>query len=210
MGHVLARVTGFGWTILPLYPYRLSRVDGDPRALQVAREGSRPAAAIVHLAPGAPRVDLAEGTESANEAFDLLPSKIEGDLRVETSVFTAAWPDGMELVSTEAGAPSPFDFLRSDGCLVYVQGPFDAARLSKIEALCAPGQRIVDQGKHPKGAFIELEYDHDGARHWQRYATVFWGDQTLLVVSAQSLAEQAAFTRAAAAFVLASIEPFER
>ncbi len=208
MGHVLARVSGFGWTVLPLFPFRFEHVNGNERALRVERGGATPKVATVSFETGRPRVDLSPGTPNGADVCDLTPSKVAGDFRVETTAFTIGWPADFDIVSTEPGGPSPFDFVRNDGCLVYVQGPLSLARVPKLEAMCAPGQRIVDRGTHATGEWVELVYEHDGRMHWQRHTTVSWGRESMMIVTAQSPEGQAAKTRAAAAFASGTLEPW--
>src|SRR4051794_8052276 len=99
MGHVLARVSGFGWTVVPFFPFRFEHVAGNESALRVQRGGATPKGATVSFEASGPRVDLSPGTPSAAEVCDLTPSKVAGDFRVETGVFTIGWPAGFDIVS---------------------------------------------------------------------------------------------------------------
>lgn len=125
---------------------------------------------------------------------------------METSVFTVGWPAGFDVVSSEPGGPSAFDFLSKNGALLYVQGPLAQARVPKLEAMAAPGQQIVDRGTHGAGDWVELTYEHDGRTYWQRHTTVRWTPETLLVLTAQAEAEQSPSTRAAALFALGTLK----
>ena len=206
MGHVYARVSGFGWTIVPRFPFRFEHVEGDARALCVEHAGSPPRSAIVRIDADGPRLTLSPGTPNAADVCDLTVSDASEAFRVETSAFTVGWPVGFDVVSAEPGGPSPFDFLSEDGSLLYVQGPLAEARVPRLEAMAAPGQRIVDRGSHGAGEWVELTYEHDGGAYWQRHATVRWAGEMLLVLTAQALAEHSARTRHAAAFVLGTLE----
>ena len=56
MGHVLARVSGFGWTIVPRFPFRFEHVEGNPRAISIAHADAPPKSAIVSIDPSGPRL----------------------------------------------------------------------------------------------------------------------------------------------------------
>ena len=208
MSHVLARVSGFGWTVVPHYPFRFQRVGGDERALHVERRGSTPTAATLYFEATPPRVELGLGARSIDDVCDLTPSDVRGDFKVETTVFTIGWPAEFDLVSTDPGGPSVFDFASDDGGLLYVQGPLARARVPKLEAMCAPGQRVVDRGTHATGEWVELAYEHDGRAHWQRHTTVAWGHDEFLIVTAQSPAERISSVRAAAIYASATLAPW--
>ena len=205
MGHVLARVSGYGWAIVPHWPFRLAHVDGNVRALRVERGGPTPKAATVTIETSGPRLELS-GTASAADVCDLTACDAPDGFRVETSVFAVGWPSGFDVVSGEPGGPSAFDFVSKEGSLLYVQGPLDQSRVPRLESMAAPGQRLVDRGTHSAGEWIELSYEHGGQAHWQRHATVRWTRETILVLTAQATAEQADVTRAAASFALGTLQ----
>jgi len=208
MGHVLARVSGFGWTILPRYPYRLAHVEGNARALRVEHGGAVLKAATVSIDPEGPRLELSTGTSTPAEVCDLTTSEFLDAFRVETTVFTVGWPLGFDVVSVEPRGPSPFDFVSKEGSLLYIQGPFPTAHVPELEAMAAPGQRIIDRGTHATTDWIELAYERAGRKHWQRHAAVRWGRESILVLTAQAIAEQAPATRTAARFALETLEPW--
>jgi hypothetical protein len=207
MGHVLARVSGYGWAIVPHFPFRFAHVEGNARALRVERGDPTPKAATVIIEAGGPRLELSSGAKSAAEVCDLIASDALDGFRVETSVFAIGWPTGFDVVSGEPGSPSPFDFVSDEGSLLYVQGPLAQSRVPRLEAMSAPGQRIIGRGTHPAGEWIELSYEHGGRAHWQRHATVRWARETMLVLTAQALVEQTDTTRAAASFALGTLRP---
>jgi hypothetical protein len=206
MAHVLARLSGFGWTLLPFFPFRFERVAGRPRAVRVIRDDKLRREAVFDL-EGRPEVSLLAGTANAEEVAELSPSKVGDDFRVETSVFTAAWPDGFAITSSEPGTPCPFDYLGDDGALIFMQGPVAQARVARLDSMCAPGQRIIDGGAHPTGSWVEFAYEHNGSAHVQRHTTVAWGSGNALIVTAQAPLAAATRMRRAALTVVDSLRP---
>jgi hypothetical protein len=88
--HVLARVSGFGWTLIPFAPFRLEQSGHGPRSIVAeyhAAGGTR--RAVVHLEGGSPEVELGEGVESLDEVLSLMEGPDHDHWRIETTVFTA-------------------------------------------------------------------------------------------------------------------------
>lgn len=171
--HVLARVSGFGWTVLPYAPFQCEC----PGSAQiVVMHDSRQAR--IDVASGKPILELAPGTEAVHEVADLLRGP-EGDhWRIETSVFTIRWPTGFALWSS-AQAPG-FDLLGPDQTMIYLQGPILAARLPALADMHAPEQAAVAIGEN----WIELGYEHEG-RAWRQRHIVAALDEYRLVVTGQ-------------------------
>jgi hypothetical protein len=206
MAHVLARLSGFGWTLVPFYPFRFERVARRPRAVRVIRDGDVSRGAVFDL-ESRPEVSALTGTANAEDVAELSPSTVVDDFRVETSVFTAAWPEGFAITSSEPGAPCPFDYVGEDGTLIFLQGPVAQSRVARLDSMCAPGQRLTDGGAHPTGSWVELAYEHDGRAHVQRHTTVAWGSGLALIVTAQAPLAIAERMRRAALIVVESLRP---
>jgi hypothetical protein len=205
--HVYARLSGFGWTLLPLAPFRFERVPGRPDSL-----------AATHFAPGGPRranltftadgpaVELAGGTQRVEEILDLLPGPGLDHWAIETTVFTVGWPASFALGSSPD--PPGFELLGPGRAMVYVQGPFPRPRLPTLDAMAAPGQAVRRQGRTARWAWVELEYRHEGTPWRQTHRVVDFRDDQVCVVTSQAPLGQATPADAAADEVAASLTPF--
>ena len=102
--HVYVRLTGFGWTLLPLAPYRFERVDCQDRRVVVSHnreDGTR--RATLDFGGTEPVVRLDGGTADLGEVLDLVPGAGLDHWRIETTVFTARWPASFALASQSPG-----------------------------------------------------------------------------------------------------------
>ncbi len=223
--HVYARLTGFGWTLLPLAPFRFERVDGRERTvLAIHDPGDGPRRATINLGGAKPIVHLGERTSDLGEVLDLIPGGGCDHWRIETTVFTARWPSGFALASPPGpGMPSPFDLLGPDGALIYVQGPLPRRDLRGLDRIAAPDQVIRRHGRsagrswwppgwavrHPGWSWVELEYRHEGSPWRQVYRLADLGGGYACVVTKQAPEQWAEWTDQAAEEVAASIARFE-
>ena len=166
--HVYARLSGFGWTLLPRAPFWLERVPGRRRTVLARHDhpaGSRQA--VVTVGGEAPGVELAAGTAALAEVLDLLPGPGWDHWRIETTVFTARWPESFALASAPSPGP-PFDLHGPGGALLWVQGPVLLDRLPAPPAMAGAGQRVRRHGWSSRGGWVELAYDRDGVPWRQR------------------------------------------
>lgn len=135
-------------------------------------------AARIHFDGGAPRVEL-ENARELGEVCDVTPSASGPEVRIETSLFSCAFPEGFELRAAEPPMdPGPFDLVGPSGELFFVQTPKNVPRL---EQMVAPGQRVVRLGDDD----IELAYEHDGQAWTQIYVRM---DGHILTAQAPSSA----------------------
>jgi len=70
MGHVLARVLGFGCTIFPVFPFRFERVEGSARVLCVERGSVTSKVVTVSVEAGGPPLNLSPPRSSVAEVCD--------------------------------------------------------------------------------------------------------------------------------------------
>src|SRR2546423_116748 len=104
--HDCPRVSGFGWTLLPLAPFRLERLPGRPRAVLATRHypaGRRQAA--ICLDGDRPAVELERDTASLGEVLSLFEGPHWDHWRVETGGLTARWPEAFVLTSGPGDRP---------------------------------------------------------------------------------------------------------
>ncbi|MEV4637786.1 hypothetical protein AB0J80_10570 [Actinoplanes sp. NPDC049548] len=199
MGHVLARLSGFGLVLLPHWPYSFEREREGSDAVRVTRwTPSGPVQAVVE--PGQ-RVD-------PTDAMDVEPGSDLPYWQIETSVFCARWPADFTLESPrDTGDRTPF-YLQGPGeATIFPQGPVPKARLASPDALVAPYQTVVARRTDDNGVtVVELTYEHDDKLWWQAHWVLpFRGDQ-LVVLTAQSLESSSERARKAAETVVASFQ----
>jgi hypothetical protein len=207
--HVYARLSGFGWTLVPLAPYVIERLYDRPNAVLVRHEspdGLREA--LLVFGGNLPDVELGEGTQALAEVLDLQEGPHLDHWRVETTVFTCRWPEGFTLASP-ASPGTPFELHGPDGALVYVQGPIRVDRLPPLTEMVGPGQSVRCHGRTARGGWVELEYEHQGQPWRQTHRAMEDASGYALVVSAQAPVGAAGLAEAAAVDAAASLAPYE-
>src|SRR5438445_1255340 len=140
MSHsVYARLSGFGWTLLPGAPFRFERVPHRPRLILVEhRTADGPRRAMLDFDD--PAVELAEGTSRLEEVLEFTEGPNFDHWRMVTSVYSVRWPEGFAVGSTTD--PPGFDFIGPNGTLIYLQGPFDCSHVPPFEEMASPEQQI--------------------------------------------------------------------
>ncbi|GAA4719687.1 hypothetical protein [Phytohabitans rumicis] len=200
MGHVFARLAGYGVVLMPHWPYALERPQDGSDAVRVTRwTADGPRQAMIRPGQSVAGGD-AVGVEAGPEHDYWL---------VETSIFGVRWPAGFTVESSQdPDDHTPF-YLRGPGeATIYPQGPVPSQRLADPGALVGPGQKVLDRRAANGGATVlELAYEHDGEPWWQGHWTVRFGEDRLLVITAQARHGHAAPTRAAAEEAAASLQP---
>jgi hypothetical protein len=196
VGHVLARLAGFGMVLVPHWPYSFER---DHDAVRVTRwTPSGPWHAVLRPgeeAGGGEVVDVADGPD--------VPYWL-----IETSAFRARWPLGFTCESpSEAADGTPF-YLQGPGqSSIFPQGPVPRARLEDPGALVAADQTVLQRRATGDGvAVVELGYRHDGEQWWQAHWTIPYPGDQFVVLTAQALEAASGQAREAAETVVASFE----
>ena len=195
--HVYARVSGFGWTLLPLTPFRMEQAPGPPRRILAGQ----------FVAAGPRQVKLTFGN---------------GPPQVELGANTACWTCRRGRTSTTGASRRAFSLPAGPAALpcnrrpgrpastggsslyVYVQGPVQRSRLTALGAMAAPGQAVVRTGD----SWVELEYVHEEWPFRQTHRVVDFGADRVCVVTAQSPEAGAAQANAAAQEVADSLRPY--
>jgi len=171
--HVFSWVAGFGWTLMPLAPFRFARVAGEPRSVRVRHDSpTGPHAATVTVrADGTVEWRLALGTERLGEVLDLIEgaaydhwttAAAYDDWRIETYAYTICWPEGFALASIPADSPPVFDLIGPDDARIWVQGPVREAAVPPPGRMEGAGQRTERVWESAGGTLSELVYEHEG------------------------------------------------
>lgn len=201
--HVYARVSGFGWSALPRAPFRLERVPHHPALLLAEHQSAGgPRRAKIDLARPEPVVELDDGTLDLAEVLELAAGPAPECWRIDTSVFSANWPEGFAVRSTSE--PPGFDLVGPDGTLIFLQGPFEREQLPLPRQMAGDGQIVRRHGRD----WVELDYRQEGAPWRQAHRLVAFGPYAI-VVSSQAPAAWHPLVDAAAAALGASIAPAE-
>jgi hypothetical protein len=171
MGHVLARLAGYGLVLVPHWPYTFERPDAGSDA--VVATNWRPdgaARALVdpsdaHTVPGI--VDVEPGPDHAYWV-------------IETTGFKAVWPDGFSIESTV----DPFCLVGGHDASIAVQGP---AYIADPDVMIAARQTVAARRTMGPGVHIlDLAYEHEGEPWWQSVYLYPRKDGRVLVFTAQS------------------------
>jgi hypothetical protein len=209
MGHVFARITGFGLIVVPVWPSRVELVAADPAALRISTDApidGQPALSAVVRGGDTAVADLGEGVESLGELAEVLRGPDTREWRIETVVYSIGWPAGFAVEPPGDVGGSLFDLHGPDGSLIWIQGPFDRRDLPAVVELAAPGQQLTGVHTGDDLEAVELSYEHDGEGWNQRhYLIPFAGE--VLVVTAQAPARHVDLFRLASAEVAASVRP---
>lgn len=212
--HVFARISGHGLTLIPLSPYRFERTGGSAAdAVRLTRQvpGGERAVTVTPRPlprPGAPQVACAPGTGSLEEVGGLQEGPWLKQWRIETALFTLAWPEGLALQSArDDSRPPAFELHGEQGAFMFFQGPFSEQRLPALQRMAGLGQRVVATGEGPRHRWVELAYRHEGRDWVQRHALIELRPGSTLVLSAQAPAEVAERTMALMEEAARSVQP---
>jgi len=209
MGHVFARITGFGLIVVPVWPSRVDLVTTDPAALRISAasgiDGQPRLAAVVRGGETAV-ADLGEGVESLAQLAEVTRGPDSREWRIETPVYSIGWPEGFAVEPPADTGGSLFDLHGADGMLIWLQGPFDRRDLPPVNELAAPGQQLTGVHSGTDLEAVELAYEHDGEDWNQRHYLIPFAEQ-VLVVTAQAPARYVDLFRLASAEVAARVRP---
>ncbi len=153
--HTLARLRGFGLTVVPYAPYCIRRIgDGADDRISVEH-----AATSAVLDPNGP-----PAVGALAEVADVAQAESDGRWLVDFGRFAVSWPNGFSLASSELDGV-PFEWWGEEGASILVQGPFDPA--PDETQLTAADQVVVDRGTATGGTrWFELHYSTDDTRDW--------------------------------------------
>lgn len=198
---VFARLSGHGLLVAPRPHYRIDRVAGAPdTTLRIAD------------ASGEEIVDLplvARGERTCAKA-DVHRGPRTGPFRIETGISTCAWPRDFAL-SHDPDEISPFLLLGPREAMIWIAGPLAREKVTPIEKLVEGSQSVRAVAEAKGASRIDVDYDHDGERWWQRRYVVAFGDpehDTALVITGQARAEDEAVTSAAVDEIERTLTPY--
>jgi hypothetical protein len=209
--HVFARISGYHLTILPLAPFEYRQSADDDFLLFLSHTtSSTTKQAMLRVDDHGYHVELAPTTASFDEVAELRSSTYAGAWLIETTVFAVCWPGDFAFVSpADAASPSVFDLVGPDNALIYVQGPFVAARLPALTDMAAPGQAITATGTTNERHWVELAYEHEAMTWLQRHYVIPFIGNRALVVTMQTPQQQASRTISAAELLLQTLAPVQ-
>ncbi|GAA2074191.1 hypothetical protein [Actinomadura alba] len=206
MGHIFARLTGFGLTLVPIWPYNFRRSPRTPDSVAVTHWAGEAAQTVTVTGAGEGPAVVLTGVERVDQVVDVLEGPDERVWRIETSPYSVKWPEGFEIDSPPAGDnSSPFLLWGPDRSLIYPQGPWNRDRIPPLTELAGPGQTILSQERGPDFDTVDLAYRHEGGDWRQSHHLVPFGDDRVLVITAQAPATHAELTRQAAETVARSV-----
>ncbi|MCA9038574.1 MAG: hypothetical protein KDA91_25790, partial [Planctomycetaceae bacterium] len=111
--HVYARLTGFGLAVIPQAPFRIQYAPGDGDAIDVQHQSPQ-GQRFARLIPdqGGYKSKIDQYTDSLYEVLDVEKGPDTDQWRIETTIFTVAWPRGYVLCSNNFPQdPGPFDLV---------------------------------------------------------------------------------------------------
>jgi hypothetical protein len=109
------------------------------------------------------KLALGQGVTKTAEVLEVGEGSDARQWIIETPLFCAVWPSGLDLRSPLA-SKTRFDLVgpQEDGTLVFVQSP-SRADDRVLDSMAAEGQREVARGKTSAGRpWIELYYEFEG------------------------------------------------
>jgi hypothetical protein len=185
------RLCGYGVSLVARMnmTFRWMRNTNPPGVIIAARgtDTQKPAKQVqVILGDTGSQLALGQGVNKAEEVVEVAEGPDARQWTIETPLFCAAWPDGLDLRSPLA-SKTCFDLVgpEPDSRLVFVQGPSHGdERL--LDTMAAEGQEQVARGKTSAGhAWIELRYEFQGTPWRQRHYVRRLSPERCFVVTAQ-------------------------
>jgi hypothetical protein len=225
-------VSGYGVTFTPRLPFEMGRGPGKaPDTLLVAHAGAELKNAIITPGPTANRgplkkerlgkpednawiyrqgadgtaIALGAGMKDLAEIGKAVPGRIDRGWSIEAAGYRIAWPEGFKLLSTEPGSEWPFELEGARGVMIVLRGPLKGLKAVPPPAkLVAPGQKVVGEGTVGL-TWIEVEYDQSGQTWRQKHYYGRVGKDTIVLVTGQGPASQAAAITRACETILESL-----
>ena len=185
------RLCGYGLSLVPLVSttFRWMHNVNPPGIIAAARTGDLqgPVKQVqLILGDGGTQLALGQGVVKAEEVVEVAEGPDARRWIIETPLFCAAWPNGLDLRSPLA-SKTHFDLVgaQPDGTIVFVQGPRRDDECV-LDTMAAEGQKEAARGKTSAGhAWIELGYEFQATPWRQRHYLRRVSPQRCFVVTAQ-------------------------
>jgi len=185
------RLCGHGLSLVPLVSttFRWMHNTNPPGIIAAARAGDSqgPVKQVQFiLSDTGSQLVLGQGVAKAEEVVEVAEGPDARRWIIETPLFCAAWPNGLDLRSPLA-SKTHFDLVgaQPDGTLVFVQGPSRDDNCV-LDTMAAEGQKEAARGKTSEGhAWIELSYEFQATPWRQRHYARRVSPQRCFVVTAQ-------------------------
>jgi hypothetical protein len=197
MATTFTRLSGHGLLVTPRAEFRIEPSAGTVTTLDIASADGRSVVDVAAVARG----------EANTASVDVAPGGVAGPWRVETNVFTCAWPAGFA-VSSDPDGLSAFLMLGANDAMLWVAGPLDRDKALPIEKLAAEDQTVRAIADLDGNTRIDLDYVVEDELWWQRRYALAWRDDTVLVVTAQARVVDEDSVRAAVDALASSIAPY--
>jgi hypothetical protein len=166
MGHVFARLIGYGHVLLPVSAPYTFRWGDDPRSVQLQLRLDSPFIGVRLNEDGSTKAQ--DSDQPLTDYVDVYEGQYMDAFRIETTMYSVLWPTNFDC-SVDGASDGPlFDFLGPDDSLIYVQGPIAADTVPAAKELCAPTQHFVKEGFSGVTPWAEFEYQHEGESWCQR------------------------------------------
>ena len=184
------RLCGYGLSLVPLMgtTFRWIRNTNPPGVIASARgSGAQEAKQVqVILGDKGNQLAMGKGVTKAEEVVEVAEGPDTRQWIIETPLFRAAWPQGLDLRSPLA-SKTRFDLVgpQPDGTLVFVQNPRQCDERT-LETMAAEGQTEAARGRTSAGhSWIELRYEFQGMPWRQRHYARRLFKEKYFVVTAQ-------------------------
>ena len=209
MGHIYARIAGFGLALMPEPGTRLVHGRAERNALTVFPAGG---AAPIAIDPDELSERLSEQPTLVGPGLEAVALPGEPVWQIQTSPFSCPWPRSTELLIPDPpGQPSFFDLIMDDDTVLWVQGPFPSSRLPAIPSgFLADGRRLEEHAQVDGHTVVEVSYDLNETAWVHRYVVVNWTEHLVLVVTMQAPRSTADPARAAMRTVVSGLTPAVR
>src|SRR5215468_9133734 len=183
------RLCGYGLSLVPLMgtTFRWMRNTNPPGVIASARGSAQEAKEVqVILGDQGNQLAMGKGVTKAEEVVEVAEGPDAQQWIIETPLFCAAWPNGLDLRSPLA-SKTRFDLVgpQPDGTLLFVQDPSHCDE-GVLDTMAAEGQKEVARGETSAGhAWIELRYEFQGTSWRQRHYVRRLSAKRCFVVTAQ-------------------------
>lgn len=159
----------------------------DP-AIESVRLGDEDDAPVaLRMGSGGTQVVLGAGMTDLEGIAELGAAAWTSSWSIATESYRIPWPIAFVMRSTPAEAAWQFELKGEDGELILIRGPLHGKEQTPTPPeLVAPGQRMIIDGISDPQPWIEVAYTHEDSEYRQRHIYAVVGEETVLLVTAQT------------------------